>query len=270
MFIDGVPGDQLPATDRGLAYGDGLFETMRVHHGRLLFPDAHLQRLRSGCERLGIRHDLQQWQTWLAQALSEAAPESVLKLIITRGSGGRGYRPPEAQLPRCIISLHALPAPSGSDPANGCSVFVCRQRLAWQPALAGIKHLNRLEQVLASQEFPGSDWHEGLMLDYGDHVVEGTRSNLFLVVEGALLTPDLSRCGVAGVLREHLLAWFGDRVSVCDVPASALEAAEEMFICNSVLGIWPVTRLRTGARERTLPVGSRTRSALQWLHGVLS
>jgi 4-amino-4-deoxychorismate lyase len=270
MLIDGLPCDSIPASDRGLAYGDGLFETIRVHQGRALFLPWHLQRLAAGCERLGIASALPQWQDWIAQALQDAPAEGVLKLLVTRGSGGRGYRAPEPASPRCIVSLHALPAVTQPDPAAGCSAFVCQQRLALQPALAGLKHLNRLEQVLASREFPDASWHEGLMLDTDGRLVEGTRSNVFVVVQGELLTPQLTRCGVAGVMRGRLLELFAGRVREQDLPASVLDAAEEIFVCNSVLGIWPVARLRHGAAERQLQPGRFAREAQAWLAGVLA
>jgi 4-amino-4-deoxychorismate lyase len=270
MLIDGIPSELLPATDRGLAYGDGLFETIRIQHGKALFLEQHLQRLSLGCERLGIGTDIPRWQQWLAQALQDAAPQAVLKLIITRGSGGRGYRPPDPATPRCIISLHPLPQTPEPDPCSGIRAFVCRQRLAQQPVLAGIKHLNRLEQVLASREFPDPGWQEGLMLDYADQLIEGTRSNVFLVVDGRLLTPDLSRCGVAGILRAQLLDLFGNKVEVCNIPASTLNHSDEIFVCNSILGIWPVTLLRQGEHERVLAVGPHARAAQAWLAGILA
>lgn len=270
MLIDGVPSDQLPATDRGLAYGDGLFETIRIHRGRPLFLEQHLQRLALGCARLGIAIDLPQWRQWLELALLNVAAAGVLKLIITRGSGGRGYRPPEPAQPRCLISLHAMPQQGQLDPRDGIKAFVCEQRLALQPALAGIKHLNRLEQVLASREFPDASWHEGLMCDYADNLVEGTRSNLFLAMNGRLFTPDLSRCGIAGVMRAQLLGLFGSRVGIAALPGSSLLDADEIFVCNSVLGIWPVTHLRYAGNERLLPVGPRAREAQAWLDGVLA
>lgn len=270
MLIDGVPSDQLPATDRGLAYGDGLFETIRIHRGTPLFLDLHLQRLALGCERLGIVPAIPQWRQWLERALLDAAPASVLKLIVTRGSGGRGYRPPESAQPRCIISLHDLPAPSQPDPREGIKAFVCEQRLALQPALAGIKHLNRLEQVLASREFPDASWQEGLMCDCAGNLVEGTRSNLFLAVQGRLFTPDLTQCGIAGILRAQLLTLFGSRVEVATLHDTRLLGAEEIFVCNSVLGIWPVTQLRFRDQERQLQVGPWAREAQAWLDGVLA
>jgi 4-amino-4-deoxychorismate lyase len=270
MLIDGVPSDQLPATDRGLAYGDGLFETIRIHRGKPLFLDLHLQRLALGCERLGIATAIPQWRQWLERALQEAAPACVLKLIVTRGSGGRGYRPPESAQPRCIISLHDLPPPGQPDPREGIKAFVCEQRLALQPALAGIKHLNRLEQVLASREFPDASWHEGLMCDYAGNLVEGTRSNLFVAVNGRLFTPDLTQCGIAGILRAQLLTLFGSRVEVGTLHKNCLLDVEEIFVCNSVLGIWPVTQLRFQDQQRQLQVGPWAREAQAWLDGALA
>jgi 4-amino-4-deoxychorismate lyase len=269
MLIDGVPSEQLPANDRGLAYGDGLFETIRIHRGAPLFIEAHLKRLSQGCARLGIPADVAQWRSWLDLALLEAPSACIAKLIVTRGSGGRGYRPPEPSTPRCLISLHDMPAPFGGYDA-GISAFVCRQRLARQPSLAGIKHLNRLEQVLASREFPDASWHEGLMADYDGLLVEGTRSNVFATLDGRLLTPDLGNCGVAGVLRGQLLDLFGERVEVKALQLSSLHNVEELFICNSVLGIWPVTRVRHGDEEWQLQAGPYAREALAWLDGVLA
>jgi 4-amino-4-deoxychorismate lyase len=279
MLIDGLPSEQLPATDRGLAYGDGLFETIRIHRGRPLFLEQHLQRLALGCARLGIATNLPQWQHWLELALQqdhvmksgqEHAQAGVLKLIITRGSGGRGYRLPEPTQPRCLISLHALPQSSLHDSREGIKAFVCEQRLAHQPTLAGIKHLNRLEQVLASREFPDASWHEGLMRDYADNLVEGTRCNLFVARKGRLLTPDLTYCGIAGILRAQLLDLFGSRVEVGTVPSASLLDTDEIFVCNSVLGIWPVRHLRYAGKERLLEVGPWAREALSWFDGVLA
>lgn len=270
MLIDGVPSEKLPATDRGLAYGDGLFETIRIQRGRPLFLEAHLQRLLTGCQRLGIDTDLPQWRCWIERSLQEPVTAGVLKLIVTRGSGGRGYRPPEPAQPRCIISLHELPGPADRDPCRGINAFVCEQRLAHQPALAGIKHLNRLEQVLASREFPDASWHEGLMCDYTDNVIEGTRSNLFMSTGGRLQTPDLDLCGIAGVLRAQLLELFVGHIEVCTIPVATLQQADEIFVCNSVFGIWPVTRLRHAGRVRTFTVGPKAREAQAWFDGVLA
>lgn len=270
MWIDGVPGDTVPASDRGLAYGDGLFETIRIHRGAPLFLPQHLERLSAGCMRLGIVPEPARWQAWIDTAVQESAPDAVLKLIVTRGSGGRGYRPPEPASPRCLISVHPLPPALTSDPASGIKAFVCTQRVAVQPALAGLKHLNRLEQVLASREFPDSSWHEGLMLDTEERLVEGTRCNVFVSLDGRLYTPLLTRCGVAGVMRGQLLQLFGARAEEADLPAEVLDRAGEIFICNSVLGIWPVSVLRRGTRERRLAPGPFAAEARAWHAGVLA
>jgi 4-amino-4-deoxychorismate lyase len=152
----------------------------------------------------------------------------------------------------------------------GIKAFVCEQRLADQPVLAGIKHLNRLEQVLASREFPDSSWYEGLMRDYADNIIEGTRSNLFIAMHDKLYTPELSRCGIAGILRGQLIGVYGSTLHVADLPASCLDEADEIFVCNSVLGIWPVVHLRHAGRDRELPVGHFTHEALRWFDGVLA
>jgi 4-amino-4-deoxychorismate lyase len=126
---------------------------------------------------------------------------------------------------------------------QGVAVRMCDMRLGHNPRLAGIKHLNRLEQVLARQEWDDTGIMEGLLLDSGNNLVEGTMSNLFLVRDGVLLTPDLQRCGVAGIMRSQLLA-LADQLSinteVCQLGMADLQAAEEVFICNSLIGIWPV------------------------------
>lgn len=262
MLIDGEEALSVPADDRGLAYGDGLFETIRIRRGKALFLEQHVQRLQRGCAQLALTLP-DKLEYWLRQAVASAPQDCILKLILTRGSGGRGYRPPAHPVPRCIISLHPLPD-YGNRAEEGAKVFVCRQKLAPQGTLAGIKHLNRLEQVLASGEFPDDSFHEGLMCDYSGHVIEGTRSNLFLARDGGLLTPSLTRCGIEGIMRDQLIGFFGGKVRIADVPLAWLESADEVFLCNSVFGVWPVVRLLTDERELDYPVGSHTKSAREF------
>jgi 4-amino-4-deoxychorismate lyase len=177
----------------------------------------------------------------------------VLKIIITRGQGGRGYRMPPAATPTRVLQVSAWPEfpPACSD--AGVVVRLCRQRLGINPALAGIKHLNRLEQVLARQEWDDPDIHEGLLRDTTGNVIEGTMSNLFVVRDGRLMTPDLARCGVAGILRSVVLE-LAERlklkVVLGDLPMTELERADELFLTNSVIGIWPVIRLGQSAYRK--------------------
>ena len=244
--VNGLAVDCVDAGDRGLLYGDGVFETMAVRDGRVSSWPRHMARLQAGCKRLGIPGvDTLQ----LAQETDElltGAGQCVLKVIVTRGSGGRGYRVPEKVLPRRI--LQRLPWPDlPSDAASaGVAVRLCKTRLCHNPQLAGIKHLNRLEQVLARQEWDDPQIAEGLLLDVDGRLVEGTMSNLFLVRERMLMTPDLSRCGVAGIMRSIVLehaARLSLTVRVQPLDMADLLAAEEVFICNSLVGIWPVSSI---------------------------
>lgn len=244
MLIDGRPATTLPLADRGLAYGDGLFETIRVTQGRLLYPEQHFARLAVGCARLGLSADFTALRQECTQALQQAASaEGVLKIMLTRATGGRGYRPAIGTGSTRILTLHPLPDYSSLHPETGIKTFLCQQRLAHQPVLAGLKHLNRLEQVLASREWPDDSFLEGLMLDSAGLLIEGTRSNVFLVYEGRLLTPSLHNCGVDGIMRQVLLGYFGTAASVVNCPRDWLHDASELFVCNSVVGVWPVREL---------------------------
>jgi 4-amino-4-deoxychorismate lyase len=226
--------------DRGLAYGDGVFETMRVHRGRIPWWEAHWERLALGASRLGIAlPDPRQAQA-AATGLFDDGGDGVLKLLLTRGGGGRGYAPDPAAEPAWIISRHALPPAL----AAGLSLHWCGTRLAIQPALAGIKHCNRLEQVLARAECERAGTDEALVQDMEGRVVSATAANLFVLREGAWTTPPVDRCGVAGTCRAALLAPLGAHLA--PILPGEVESADAIFLCNAVRGILPVARL--GAR----------------------
>ena len=246
MLINGRPTDQLPAADRGLQYGDGLFETIVMVQGEPLLWERHMARLETGERRLGLPLEN---KTRLRQEVIGVAGDkspAVVKLILTRGAGGRGYRPPVYPQVSRIISLHPWPRYPAQWFINGIQLRICSTRLGRNPRLAGIKHLNRLEQVLARQEWDDPDVPEGLMLDDENHVIEGTQSNLFLLKGRRLITPDLSACGVAGVVRALVLeiaAQFNLSVHVAAVSLGELKRADALFITNSLLGICPVASL---------------------------
>ncbi|WP_104205395.1 aminodeoxychorismate lyase [Billgrantia saliphila] len=232
------PEHQVPLDDRGLAYGDGLFETVLVRDGAALLWGEHLARLSRGSRALGIPMPL---AGELERLPLLAGPGlHVLKLVLTRGSGGRGYLPPSAPTPRLVWQL----APFHPQPQHwqaGVRVRHCRLRLAIQPALAGIKHLNRLENVLARSEWSDPDVAEGLLCDGRGRLIEATCMNLFWQRKGRLETPRLEGCGVAGTLREALL----ERLSMTEVEAGpeALIEAEAVWLGNSVQGLWPLSQL---------------------------
>lgn len=246
ILVNGAENDAIPVHDRGLQYGDGLFETLAVLEGSPREWERHVRRLVWGCARLGIPPpDLEQLQRETL-CVCKGAARAVLKLIVTRGTGARGYRPSRHSEPTRIVALYPWPEHPPSWADEGIAVRVCITRLACNARLAGIKHLNRLEQVCARSEWDDPEIAEGLMLDTQGCVIEGTMSNLFIVRGGRLTTPDVSQCGVAGIMRERILE-LARRMGVpCDITTVTLEAvkaAQGAFLCNSIVGIWPIREL---------------------------
>jgi 4-amino-4-deoxychorismate lyase len=257
-LINGEPGECIAPSDRGLHYGDGLFETLAVRDGACEFWDRHMQRLLRGCERLRIPAPSLPLLQSEAAALVHAADRAVLKIVITRGSGGRGYQGPQPAQPTRILHLTPAPEHPASHARDGVAVRICAQRLGRNTALAGLKHLNRLEQVLARLEWDAPEIAEGLMLDTDERVIEGTFTNLFIVDGGRLSTPSLHHCGVAGIMRAVVLDIAKQSGMPCAEHAiglAELNRADEMFLTNSLIGIWPVGVLE----GRRLPVGEGTR-----------
>lgn len=271
VSVNGEIDAPISPLDRGLAYGDGLFETCLLRDGRLPLWHWHQQRLEAGARRLGIAipDALPQWlEQFLALLAQRQQGQGVCKLILTRGQGGRGYRPPENTPATVILSCHPLPDDLAQR-RQGIRVRLCQQGLSDNPVLAGLKHLNRLEQVLARAEW-GDDYHEGLMRDPRGAIVEGTASNLFLLHDGQLVTPDLSRCGVRGVMRrlviEELAPALNLAVTTGTVSEEMLHRAEELFLCNSIGGLWPVTLLEASDKA----AGEVTRRLQQALETLLA
>lgn len=256
-WVDGQPADALSLKDRGLAYGDGLFETIAVKAGQPLLLDRHLQRLADGCSRLAIAADQSLVRSELL-AYAAALGEGVLKLILTRGDSLRGYAADPAAQARRILQGNPPTAYPSAYGQQGIRLFPCATRLSEQPLLAGLKHLNRLEQVIARSEWQDAEHAEGLMLDVSGRVIEGVFSNLFLVRDGVLRTADLSRCGVAGVMRAELLFQarsLGIPTEIAEISLDQLQQADEIFVCNSVYGVWPVRAYAA----LSWPVGPLTR-----------
>jgi 4-amino-4-deoxychorismate lyase len=265
-MINGEVREMLPATDRALHYGDGLFETVAVVNGQPRLWVAHMARLQRGCEVLGLPVPDQQQLYDEALALCGAEKRAVLKIIYSRGSGGRGYRPPQQATPQRI--LFRYPWPDYSVQQQGIRLQLCWTPLACNPLLAGIKHLNRLEQVLARAEWDDPDIHEGVMCDLVGQVKEGTMSNLFWVKKGILHTPDLSGCGVAGIMREqvmNLACELGMELVIAETTPQGLTEADEMFVTNSLIGIWPVLHFN----GHDYPLGSVTQQLREALHKSL-
>lgn len=243
IWINGDFTRYLPVTDRGLLYGDGVWETIAVRQGEPLLLDWHLQRLSTGLQALNICFpNFEALRTEILAACI-GQERATLKLIVTRGTGQRGYNPSTATTPNRVLQLSAWARYPASYTEEGIRLTLCATRLAHQPRLAGFKHLNRLEQVLARAEF-GSDYQEGLVCDYHGNVIEGTMSNLFLLrADGLICTPDLTYCGIAGVMRRYIiqtLEKFGLQCHIHALTLKDVEQAQALFMTNSLIGLWPV------------------------------
>lgn len=238
--------DSLPIDDRGLHYGDGLFETIAVRSGRPRLWDLHIERLHFGCTRLAIPAPSEEsLRNLLRTSMQEVGISRVglAKIVVTRGSTPRGYRFSAAQLPRVLLGLFDKQDIPAAVRTRGVNIRLCSTRLAAQAALAGIKSLNRLEQVLARNEWQDDSITEGLMLNDEDQVVCGTMSNLFVVCDSLLRTPPVTTSGICGVMRRQILtiaAANGIPVAVEPLPVTDIGRCSEMFICNSQFGLLAV------------------------------
>lgn len=260
-LVDGEISTYVAASNRGLNYGDGLFETLAVHNGQPLRWQAHMDRLGAGCERLGMDMPPQAILLREVQTVSGGLVDSVVKIVLCRGGVARGYLPPQDVACTRIVSAHEFPQNIEENAARGVKARICDLRLAIQPALGGIKHLNRLEQVLASSESFTEDVTEGILLDGEDHVISAISANIFLIIDERLLTPRLDRCGVRGVIRSQLLTACSGRCEQRRIQVDLLREADEVFICNSVRGIVPVTAIN----GQDYTIGPVTRELQSWL-----
>lgn len=263
MLINGTPADTVPALDRGLAYGDGLFESIRFVAAMAPLWSRHMQRLTESCERLRIPAPDTE-QLWCeAREVARDMPQSVVRITVTRGIGERGYALPASAQTMRVVAAFTPPSVTHEAYADGVRLRVCTIRLAEQPLLAGMKHLNRLEQVLARAEWDDPAIAEGVLCDSHGRVVSATMANLFAVVDGVLLTPALDRCGVAGVARAEVLAAYPP-ARVGELTLEALLDASEVFLSSSVRGILPVCSLG----ERVYAPGVITRRLQQYWHDL--
>ena len=242
-LVDGEISSQVSVLDRGLQYGDGVFETLAVIRGQPRFWQSHMDRLAIGCERQQLPVPPQTVLLREVQTVSAGQGDCVVKIIVTRGLSGRGYAPSVPVVANRIVSSYAWPDDPGHLDQVGIRTRICKLRLALQPALSGIKHLNRLEQVMARSEWTDRSVHEGILLDRQDQVVSAISSNIFLITGDRLLTPRMDRCGVRGVMRANILKAFKPRCEQRRISLDMLPEADSVFVCNSVRGIFPVVRI---------------------------
>lgn len=250
-LINGSFDQTISVFDRGFSYGDGVFRTMKVRNGLPVSWPFHYQKLVADCAVIGIvcpsaellMSDLQ--KLFENELFSEDLTQ-VAKIIITRGEGERGYAPPTITVPTRVVMKSGLPHYAKSNYDKGVQLHVCDLRLAAQPKLAGIKHLNRLENVLARMEWREDAIFDGLLLDQAGNVIECTMSNVFARFGTELVTPDLSQCGVSGITRQRILGLgsvLGLDLVVRALNLEQLLQADEIIICNSLFGAFQVTQI---------------------------
>ncbi len=265
--INGELTDKTAIDDRGLAFGDGLFETLLVYpriSRQPYFLQRHLIRLQQGCVTLGIHLDIALLEKEIAQLLNQLSslneiPEQLrLKIIVTRGSSSGGYKIPKGLTANRILVLSSLLGNFEKLAQEGVRLRSCHWTLPSQPQLAGIKHLTRLAQVMARREWDDARIFEGVLSDKCGNLIEGTCSNLFLVDEKGIKTPELSECGVKGIMRQLVIEKLSKAINV-PVRVDAftnMDDAGEVFITNSIIGVLPVTAFDT----KTFSIGKITRS----------
>jgi len=256
-WVNGIQSNTVSIQDRGFSFGDGLFETMRIYKQHIPLIDRHFKRLNSSLQKLDIFFNTNEVKR-KCQKIANEHNDATLKVIITRGQTERGYGTPHNTRPNIAISLFDRSKELSASTQDGIKIYVCQTQLARQPLLAGLKHLNRLEQVLAKQEVDKKGCIEGVILDTNSNVVEGVMSNLFMVVDSKLITPSLLESGVKGVQRDFILdqaGTIGVESTEKLFPINALKNADEIFLCNSNYGIWPVVEFN----DKGYQIGQITR-----------
>lgn len=265
ILVNGVISNFVPANDRGLAYGDGVFRTLLVRNGRPQHWSQHYAKLNADCAALKIECPLEPVLGGEVARATQHNPDCVLKIIITRGAGQRGYAPPLKALPTRVVMALPLPQYPPEFSLTGVVALFCKTCLSRQPALAGVKHLNRLENVLARAEWSDSAIAEGLMLDTEGNVIGGTMSNLFIVERNVLVSPELAHCGVAGVTRARLIQAAAVHGVIClteHISRERLLQCEEILLVNSIIGVWQVRQINN---RKWLP-GMVTPQVRAWLN----
>ncbi len=263
VLVNGRRSEDVSALDRGFAFGDGVFRTIRCVAGRPLNWTRHLERLRADCATLALEAPGE--ELLLAEVSAVAPRDATVKIVVTRGASGRGYAMPGGVVPTRVVAAFPPPAYPEALGREGVAVRRCRLVLSEQPRYAGAKTLNRLENVMARSEWTDSAIHEGLIADAKGRVIEGTMSNVFVARAGRVATPGLARCGVVGAQRERVRDFLREEGLECaerDIGWDELEAADEVFLTNSLIGVWPVARLE-GRTMAPGPIARRMRQRVE-------
>ena len=253
IWVDGCHTQALPLPDRGLDFGDGLFETLLLVEGKPQHLELHLQRLQAGLDVLGFPDCLAEVVVQISAVLDShhVQGRAAMRVTVTRGAGPRGYLPPFEPKPRCVISVSDEIQPPNIEMLPPARLILANIRWGNQPVLAGIKHLNRLEQVLAAQQRKAAGVDEVVMLDQEGFVISVSAGNIYILEAGELLTPVLTHCGVLGTRRRLILDTLAPALNVpareTRISVEQLESASEVFYSNALIGVRPVASF--GARS---------------------
>lgn len=275
-WVNGEEVDTVPISDRGFQYGDGVWETLAIRDGHIKQFERHLQRLQQGLMALGfvdreaiiiaVKNDV------VALVNTTQLQTAVLKITISRGSGGRGFYYDDSIKPRRILSLYAMPTYPDAYYSEGIRLTLCQTCLPHHPQLAGFKQLGCVEQVIARAEFQ-TDYQEGLMCDYNSHIIEGTMSNFFIITEqDTIITPDLQMCGIAGIARSCIVDQvraMGIHLKITTVTETDVQQAKGIFMSNSVIRLWPVKEYCTSRYRQTYSIPALFRTLEKQLNLIL-
>lgn len=263
LICDLFSEQQADLHERALHYGDGLFETMLLEKGQIKFWPQHYQRLYVSANRLGIDCPARAWFEQHLQLYIELQQALVIKIILTRGNGGRGLLLPD----RFTSSIYLLKYPYVNQSKQYVKAFISQITLSNNKNLAGLKHLNRLDYVLATVDLnKRQDYNEVLLINPDGHIIESIIHNLFFVTANGICTPRLDQCGVDGVMRQLIikrLEQIGKNVKISNYTKQDILSAEECFLCNSVQGIRPVIQLE----DATYGIGLTTKDLQHYFHG---
>jgi 4-amino-4-deoxychorismate lyase len=255
-LVNAIEQKHINVDNRGLAYGDGLFTTAKIIHGKVEHLTQHLERLAFGCKKLGISAPSTDTLEQQIISIANNYPLAVLKIIITACSGGRGYARSVSNSHDLIITVHDYPTHYDDTVHTGISLGISTQKIGINPMLGGIKHLNRLEQVLLRQELSTREEDDILVTNVNNNVVEATSANVFFYLKGKLYTPEITQSGVNGIMRQHILRHYPS-IIVKPFSLEELTHVEAMFICNCIMGIMPISNYNGRKLSIELPLDVR-------------
>ncbi|MCW8935762.1 MAG: aminodeoxychorismate lyase [Gammaproteobacteria bacterium] len=247
IIINGNEESKISVSDRGFQYGDGLFETITYKNNQLQLWNEHIQRLNNSCDRLSLKKvDEALWLEDIKKL--DLVNDSVIKLSLSRGNSTRGYLYDEQSNVTRVTASFDLPS-YAEENQTGIIATICKTPVSMNIALAGMKHLNRLDNVLARNEWNDSAISEGFMLDNQGHIIEGTMSNVFCVLGDELYSPLLEQCGITGIMRQQVIniaEKLNIPVNIVDISKANFLSMDAVFISNSLIGIWPVKKIIDG------------------------